>query len=45
MASSEALPHNSTELQHKVARDSRLARVDALRGLLVSYQATTITGF
>ena len=37
MASSEALPHNSTELQHKVARDSRPVYSNTVSGVIILY--------
>ena len=37
MASSEALPHNSTELQHKVARESRPVYSNTVSGVIILY--------
>ena len=37
MASSEALPHNSTELQLKVARDSRPVYSNTVSGVIILY--------
>ena len=40
MASSEALPHNSTELQLKVARESRPVYSNTVSGVIILYPAT-----